>query len=187
MPFYHQGLRVCRETFIFIHGISSWRLKAIKSSYKKDGIQPRVHGNCKRLPANALTFADVQHVVKFITNFAEDHAILLPGRIPGYKRSDLQLLPTSITRRYVWQAYYHAAGAAPTAALPYVHCVAYPTFCRLWRQLLPQILPTRPMMDLCAVCHRNSILIIRGANLPEAQKTQVSLPLHTIKLCINNE
>lgn len=126
--FYHHGLRICRKTFIFIHGISEWRFKALKTSCRRDGLMPRVHGNTKRAPANALTFEDVQHVVTFICNYAETHAILLPGRIPGYKRSDLQLLPTSTTRHSVWKAYYNAT--SPTAQ-PYVRCVAYSTFCRL--------------------------------------------------------
>ena len=127
-----------------------------------------MHGNTRRLPPNALTFSDVQHVVAFITNFAETHAILLPGRIPGYKRSDLQLLPTSTTRRNVWLEYAQATTNST------IHCVAYSTFCRLWRKLLPQVLPSKPMTDLCATCHKNSIIIMRGANLLEAEKTQVS-------------
>ena len=182
--FYHQGLRVCRKTFIFLHGISEWRFKALKSSVRRDGLAPRVHGNTKRAPSNALSFNDIQHVVTFIVNYAEDHAILLPGRIPGYRRSDLQLLPTSTTRHSVWKAYYNATATSPPTPHPYVHCVAYPTFCRLWRQLLPQIVPTQPMTDLCAVCHRNSVLIMRSANLPEVEKTQVSNTLYANTIII---
>ena len=169
---YHQGVRVCRKTFLFLHGISSWRLRAVQASCRRDGLRARVHGNTKRLPPNALLFVDIQRVISFITNIAEVHGILLPGRIPGYSRSDLQLLPTSTTRWHVWKAYTDATTTASstTPAGPSLRYVAYPTFCRLWRQLLPQILPTRPMTDLCAVCHSNSTLIMRGANL---EKTQV--------------
>ena len=169
MFFYHQGLRVCWKTFLFLHGISDWRLRALQASCRRDSPRARVYGNTKRLPPNALAFTDIQRIISFITNFAEVHGILLPGRIPGYCRSDLQLLPTSTTRWHVWKAYTDAT----TTAGPSLRCVAYPTFCRLWRQLLPQILPTRPMTDLCAVCHHNSTLIMRGANLPEIEKTQV--------------
>ena len=38
--------------------------------------------------------SDVKCIVRFVLQYAEDHAILLPGRIPGYKRIDLQLLPS---------------------------------------------------------------------------------------------
>lgn len=37
-------------------------------------------------------------MVKFIVSYAEDNAILLPGRIPGYKRDDVQLLPSNTTK-----------------------------------------------------------------------------------------
>ena len=50
----------------------------------------------------SLTFDDVFHIVSFIRNYAED---LLPGCIPEYKRSDLQLLPCSTTESRVWKLY----------------------------------------------------------------------------------
>ena len=34
-----------------------------------------------------------------MTNYAEKNAILLPGRIPGYKRDTIQLLPSSTTKK----------------------------------------------------------------------------------------
>ena len=33
--------------------------------------------------ANALSFVEVKNLVCFLNNYAETHAILLPGRIPG--------------------------------------------------------------------------------------------------------
>ena len=52
------------------------------------------HGNTKRLPHNALTYEDIIRIVKFLSNYAEEQAILLPGRVPGYKRDDFKLLPS---------------------------------------------------------------------------------------------
>ena len=166
--YYHQGQQVYRDTLLFLHGIKAGKFRALRRHLRENGLVPRVHGNSGRAPKHALTFADVKQVVGFITNYAEDHAILLPGRIPGYKRSNLQLLPCSTTRRSVWQAY-----SAATAELPSVHCVSYSTFCRIWRQLLPHILPTRPRTDLCAVCHSSASLIVRNSSLSEAEKSQV--------------
>ena len=168
MTYFHQGLKVCRATFLFLHGIGTKMFKTLRMHCKENGLVPRVHGNTKRLPANALTFADVQRVVAFVQNYAEDHAILLPGRIPGYKRTDLQLLPSSTTKLSVWRLY-----TAATADDSSCKSVAYSTFGRIWQQLLPHILPTKPMSDLCAVCHQSSTLISRSSNLPEVQKTQV--------------
>ena len=45
----------------------------------------RIHGNTGRKPAIALTHDDLSRVITFIKNYAEVHAILLPGRIPGLK------------------------------------------------------------------------------------------------------
>ena len=103
--FWHRGLKVCRKTFLFLHTISEKRFKNLKTSLLQNGLSPRMHGNTKRLPANTTSFADIQQVVNFITTYAEAHAILLPGQIPGYKRSDLQLLPSTATKHNVWLLY----------------------------------------------------------------------------------
>lgn len=42
----------------------------------------------------------------------------------------------------------------------------------LWCQL---VLIMKPMSDLCWVCQQNSMAIMRAANTPEAEKTQVRL------------
>ena len=188
--YFHQGLRVCLDTFLFLHGIKHGIFKALKRSCRKDGLVSRVHGNTRRTPKHALSFEEVKQVVSFVTNYAEEHAIQLPGRIPGYKRSDLQLLPCSTTRRSVWHKYCHA-----TTSLPDIRAVSYPSFCSLWQQLLPSILPTRPMTDLCAVCHDRAILISRSSNLSEAAKSQVHNYVsthdkrgnhtHCINFCLN--
>jgi len=99
--YHHHGRTVCRNTFLFLHGVGSCHLKAIKYHYLANGLVPRRHGNTGRVPSNALSLEDVQHVVHFILHYAEAFAILLPGHIPGYKRDDVQLLPCSTTRRSV--------------------------------------------------------------------------------------
>jgi len=48
-----------------------------------------------------MSFEAIQDIVKFISNFAEEQAILLPGRIPGYKRDDMKLLPSSTTKKVI--------------------------------------------------------------------------------------
>ena len=96
--FWHRGQKMCRKTFLFLHTISTKRFKNLKTSFGENGLSPRMHGDAKCLPRNT---ADTQRVVQFIQNYAEAHAILLPGRIPGYKRSDLQLLPSSTTKHHV--------------------------------------------------------------------------------------
>ena len=94
--------------------------------------------------------------------------MLLPGRVPGYKDSDVKLLPSSTTKRAIWELYLQAAAANTMRA------VAYSTFTQLWRQLLPYIVVMKPMSDLCWVCQQNSTAITRAANRAE-EKTIVSI------------
>ena len=177
--FWHSGLRVCRKTFLFLHTILEKRLKNLKSSLLLHSLSPCMHGNTKRVPANTISFADSQQVIQFITTYAEAHAILLPGRIPGYKRSDLQLLPSSITKHNVWLLYCDSLKSVPT-----YRTVAYSTFCKMWQQMLPHIMVTKPMSDLCWVCQKNSIAIMRAANQPKEQESEVTnLPSNNIHVC----
>ena len=169
----HNNRRVCLTTFLFLHHLKRDMFRHIRRSYNENGLVPRVHGNTRRLPVNALTFDDVSHVVSFLRNYAEVHAVLLPGRIPGFKRSDLQLLPCSTTKHMVWKEYRSVCEQCPRRA------AAYTTFCRIWRRLLPMILPTRPRTDLCAVCHAKAGLLTRSSNLSEGEKSQVTVITQT--------
>ena len=107
------------------------RLKSIKQHWLENGLCPR--GRPKVLPHNNTNLSDIKNAVRYILQYAEDHAILLPGRIPRYKRDDFQLLPSSITKREVWHLYHSAASTgADTKA------VGYSLFCALWRKLIVQ-------------------------------------------------
>ena len=46
-------------------------------------------------PTNVLSFNEIISVVKFLENYTEQYTILLPARIPAYKRDDMKLLPSS--------------------------------------------------------------------------------------------
>ena len=182
--FWHSGSRVCRKTFLFLHSISEKRLRNLQKSLGENGLAPRQHGNLRRMPSNTVCFADTQRVVEFLHTYSEAHAILLPGRIPGYKRTDVQLLPSSTTKRQVWEQYCVAIVGSSH------HQVAYSTFCTIWRRVVPHIMVTKPMSDLCFVCQTNSRAIMRSANLPEEEKsavstTQSNIKDHTLcKICI---
>ena len=87
---------------------------------KFEGLRPRVHGNTYRKPKHALAHSSIQYVVRFLYIYAEQHALLLPGRVPGYSRTDIQLLPSSVSKRSVWIVYKEAAQAVSE-----VHTVSY--------------------------------------------------------------
>ena len=93
--------------------------------------------------------------------------MLLPGRVPGYKDSDVKLLPSSTTKHTIWEQYIQAA------ATTLMRAVAYSTFTHLWRQVLPNVIVMKPMTDMCWISQQNSTAIMRSANRPK-EKTTVS-------------
>ena len=83
------GHRICIQYVSgFLHIVSHKRFNAIKLSWMEKGLSPQVIS--KVLPHNTTKLSDIKSVVRFILQYAKDHAILLPGRIPGYKRDDLR-------------------------------------------------------------------------------------------------
>ncbi len=166
--FSHLGYPVCPITFRFLHGIGETRLKNLVKHLKLNGLTPRVHKNTRRLPKHSLSLDSIQYVVKLLLNYTDQNGILLPGRIPGYRKTDIKLLPSSVSKRIVWKNYHEAATGSDV-----IHSVAYTTFCRLWRTLLPSILILKPMSDLCWQCQRNSTAILRAANHPDTEKSVI--------------
>lgn len=103
----HNGYKVCKSTYAFLYGVGTkHRLENIKKHYLEHGMDIRVHKNTRQLPPRALSFVEITSLVKFIENYAEQHAILLPGRIPGYKRDDIKLLPSSTSKKVEYSYMY---------------------------------------------------------------------------------
>lgn len=63
--------------------------------------------------------------MKFLMNVVEEQALLLPGLVPGLKRIDIKLLPSSLTKFKFWKTYQDVCAAAGHIA------VAYSKFCDL--------------------------------------------------------
>ena len=158
----------------------------MKASYIANGLATRRHGNSKKLPHNALTFEENTNVVTFLHHYAEANAILLPGRMPGYKRDDVVLLPSCTSKRVSQHTRVNTHKNTRCLSLQSVwvenvvcckeaglRSAKYSTFTALWRQLTPQIRVMKPMSDLCWVCQQNSKAIMRAANMPEVQKSEV--------------
>ena len=97
--------------------------------------------------------------------YAEQNALLLPGRVPGYSRTDLKLLPSSTSKRGIWRVYSAASENSNT------YTVAYSTFCKLWKTLIPSIILMKLMSDLCWQCQQNSSAILRAVNQPDSEKS----------------
>ena len=99
VTYMHKGHHICRSTFNFLYGVGKHRVPAIKKNFLEHGLETRVHGNTRIRPHNTLSWVIVMNIVKFICNYAEQNAILLPGRIPSHKRDDIKLLPSSDSKK----------------------------------------------------------------------------------------
>ena len=86
------------------------------------------------------------------------HGLLLPGLVPEYSRTDIKLLPSSVSKRGIWKEYQVAMTAAHKRA------AAYRTFCRQWQTLLPSLVIMTPMSDLCWTCQQNSAAVQRATS-----------------------
>ena len=105
MTFYFHGKRICKEAYLFLHCISRTKFCSLVKHYKKNGLTLCSHENKKRLPSSTFSAETVENAVKFILNVAEDQALLLPGRVPGFKRVDVKLLPSVLTKHSLWKTY----------------------------------------------------------------------------------
>ena len=103
----------------------------------------------------ALKLEDVRHVNKFLLNMADQHGLVLPGRVPGFSRDDIRVLPSHFTKKAIWKMYYDADTGDG------VRKVKLSAFSLLWKQLLPFIVLAKPMSDLCWVCQNNTTHILR--------------------------
>ena len=45
----------------------------------------------------------------FLLNYTEENEVFLPGIVPGYSRSDIKLLPSSVSKCRLWKVYNPAA------------------------------------------------------------------------------
>jgi len=151
--------------YLFLHAVGRERYANLCKHYKLYGLTLRVHGNKGRLPKNTCTFEAISEVSKFISNYAEEHALVLPGRVPGFKHTDVRLLPSHMSKASVWRVYSTAMEAQSKSP------VGYSKFVDLWNQLNPHIVIMRPMSDLCFTCQHNNSQTVRSANLPESLKS----------------
>ena len=83
---------IVQQNFLFLHGIGKDRLQ---DYYKVESLKVLINKNKKHSPHHARSFAAIKYVVSFLNNYTEENAISLSGRIPGYKRDNIKLLPSN--------------------------------------------------------------------------------------------
>ena len=166
MTFFFHGKRICKEAFLFLHCISRTKFRSLVKHYKKNGLTLRSHGNKKRLPSSTFSAETVENVVKFILNIAEDQALLLPGRVPSFKRVDVKLLPSVLTKHSLWKTYSEICmGNGQISVGDY-------KFCDLWNQLCAFVAIMCPTTDFCWTCQKNDNFTQKSVNMPENQKPE---------------
>ena len=152
------GNIVCKTTFLFVHSVGTKAFKNLVAHFDENGLTPRMHGNTKRLPPNAISYSTTKDIAQFITNFASIHALPLPGRIPGvYSDEKALLLPSNMSKRHVHREYTKISD----------NPVSRRKFETLWCELLPKIATMKPATDLCEICQCFIVTITRFGNLPE--------------------
>ena len=85
--FLYQSQPICKEMFLNSYGISRSRFQRLVEHYQSHGISLQIHGNNKRLPHNTLPLAVAEDVKNFLSNYADENAVLLPGRILSKTRT----------------------------------------------------------------------------------------------------
>ncbi|XP_068754155.1 uncharacterized protein [Montipora capricornis] len=164
--FLYQNLPICKDMFLHLYGLSYSRFRRLKEHYEQNGLSQRIHGNSKRLPHNTLQQAINEDVKNFLTNYVEENAVLLPERIPGFKKDDIRLLSSSETKMNVWRMFKRTCEESGK------HAVCYTTFVKLWEQFHPDVVVAKPMTDLCLTCQQNTSKLLRSANLPDREKSE---------------
>ena len=100
----------------------------------------------------------IQKCITFTHNLPDSNAKLLSGRVPGYKESDVKLLPSTFIKRHtIWELYLQ------TAVTTSMRAVAHPS---------PSlssggsVVVMKPMKDLCRIFQQNSGAIMHSENHP---------------------
>jgi len=179
--FLYLNCPICKDMFLSLYGISYSQFRQLKEHYEENGLSPKVNGNYKRLPHNTLPQSVTEDVKNFLTNYAKENAVLLPGRIPGFKNDDIRLLSSSETKMNVWRAFETVCEETGKQA------VGYTTFTKLWQQFHPDLLITKPVTDLCLTCQQNTSKLLRSANLPDNEKSQCVLAQQEHLSCVQTE
>ena len=164
--FFLFGLQVCKKTYLFAHGIGEKRYRNLCRHFDLNGVTPRVHKNTRRLPHNACSAEEEKQVVAFIQNFADCHAMPLPGRMPNMKDYSVMMLPSDMTKSGIWKNYVESCSESG------IRAVGLTKFKCVWALYLPHISVMKISSDLCDTCQKNNSLIMKSMNCNENEKSE---------------
>lgn len=143
VKFYIRGRAVCRAMFFFCYCLTEKKFKRLMKIYKEIGVAEVRHGGrCKR-SYKVTPFEESEKAFKFIQNYADNHALFLPGRQSTQYRI-CKLLPTNESKKSVYELY------CANTETP----LSYWLFRRLWRECCNDVIISRPKSDLCVLCSK---------------------------------
>ena len=122
------------------------------------------HTETLTVPDNATPHSVIEDFPAFLQNYVEENAIVLPGRIAGFKSDEVRVLSSSESKMNVWHVYYSTCEVSNKQA------VSYKKFTQLRQEFFPDVVVAKPMTDLCFTCQQNSSKLQRAANLSESEK-----------------
>ena len=190
--------------FRVCHTTSETRYKNLKSNLRSHGLATQSHSNLKCCPAHVMSLSFTEFVFRFLL-YAE-HALFLPGRVPGYCISDMKLLPSSVSKHGIWKVYQEASRSDSMCAVGYFYFVdpsypmsswwsQWPTYAGSVRRRTQQCsnLPTsqrkrslqqwclqKSTWELCRLSDRLiqlPVKIVPGPSRPTSRPSLFSLPL----------
>lgn len=141
----------------------------LKKHFKSNGVTPRVHGLNGKQPYRFVRLyseSTIGDVVGFLKTLAEKIAIPQPGRLPNYKDFSVMKLPSSETKRSVYERYKEAVIASGT------ECMGQRIFLKTWLKYCPYITILKPAQDLCDHCQQNTYVIQNSRNMSEDIKNK---------------
>lgn len=156
--------------FLHLYGIGYSRFRRLKEHYEEHGICQRMHGNTNRVPENVTPHSTIEDFRIFLENYVEENGIILPGRIPGFKSTDVTVLSSSESKMSVWRVYHSTCEVSNKRA------VSYRKFIQLWQDFFPDVAVAKPMTDLCFTCQQNTTKLQHAANQSECIATQQEHP-----------
>jgi hypothetical protein len=144
--------------------VSKNTLGRIVKSLDEEGIVPRIHGNKSKPSPNSLTFDQRNQIKKFITEYATENALPIPGRLPNVPQKTVLLLPSDKKVADIHSLYNASASESGYRS------VCYKTFMNIWDDLCPHITISKPATDLCQRCQTFSYRLSQSGKLTESDK-----------------
>ncbi|KAG8257716.1 hypothetical protein J6590_042825 [Homalodisca vitripennis] len=135
-----------------------------------------------KMKHKVTSFSDTEFVVKFLQNYAEQHAIMLPGRSSTVYNTTLKLLPSSDSKVKIYET-YKASFTNEITQKP-VHSRV---FSNIWRDICPDIVVMKPRTDLCAICQKHYSSGAEMALVPEEKKIETIEMMRTHLQTVSKE